>query len=107
MLERLPGLLPGLAGEPEPWATEPSRVVAVVLFGSGLGEPSAPTRAETLRELAERSLNLHRVGGRGLVALGSLVQGATCSRSGWVGGDGWIRILQEAAAEGETQPSGG
>jgi hypothetical protein len=96
-LGRLPDLLPGLAGEPEPWATEPSPVSAVVLFGSGPGQASDPTRAETLHELAERSLNLHRVGGRALVALSGLVQGATPSRSGWVGGDGWIEVLQTAA----------
>ena len=52
---------------------------------------------ELTRELAERSLNLHKVGGQGLVALGRLVEDATCSRSGWVGGDGWLHVLRAAA----------
>jgi hypothetical protein len=69
----------------------------VVLFGSGPGEPAPPTRAETLRELAERSLNLAKVGGPGLVALGRLVGEAVCLRSAWVGGDGWLEVLGDAA----------
>jgi hypothetical protein len=105
-LERLVGLMPDVAGEPEPWAIDPSRVKAIVLFGSDPIEPPAPTRAETLRELAERSLNLHKVGGRGLVALGRFVEDATCSRSGWVGGDGWLHVLR-AAARGDERPGRG
>jgi hypothetical protein len=105
-LERLSGLMPDVAGERDPWATEPSQVAAVVLFGSAPIEPLRPTRAETLRELTERSLNLHRVGGRGLVALGRLVRDATCSRSGWVGGDGWLHVLRAAATEDDPRPSG-
>jgi hypothetical protein len=95
--ERLVDLMPDVAGDPEPWAIDPSGVEAIVLFGSDPIESPAPTRAETLRELAERSLNLHKVGGRGLVALGRLVEDATCSRSGWVGGDGWLHVIRAAA----------
>jgi hypothetical protein len=99
--EELKRLVPDGGDGPGPSAG-PSPVAAVVLFGSGPGEPTPPTRAETLRELAERSLNLAAVGGPGLIALSRLVGGAVCLRSAWVGGDGWLEVLGEAAKR--TQP---
>jgi hypothetical protein len=96
-LEHLVSTMPDAAEPSDPWWSEPSPIAAVVLFGSGPTVPPAPTRAETLHELAERSLNLRRVGGPGLIALRRLVEGAVCIRSGWMGGDGWLGLLHEAA----------
>jgi hypothetical protein len=94
---RLQHLIPDAADEGEPAVPHPLRVAGVVLFGSGPGDPPPPTRAETLQELAERSLNLANVGGPGLVALSRLVEEAVCRRSAWVGGDRWLEVLRAAA----------
>jgi hypothetical protein len=100
-LERLATALPWGGGDGLRFVRKPEQVGALFVSADDPDTPPRPARKGfTLASLASWTLNLERVGGTGLEALGSFVEKAACYESSWTDGDAAIAQLADAMQEG-------
>jgi hypothetical protein len=100
-LERLASALPWEGRDGLRFVREPEDVGALFVSAEDRDAPLRPARkGYTLARLASWTLNLERVGGAGLEALGRFVENADCYESSLSDGDEAIARLADALQEG-------